>query len=153
MHSILACRVSILNQLISLWNFPCILCVCVCVFVCVCVCVCMCFSMLLLMSDYYVPQCVPPWFDPAWVSLNFLDLLDYFLTHDGNFSAIISSNISQVFSLFSFWDHYNVNTGAFADVPKVSRIVFNSSHSFFCILFCSIYFHHCLPGYLSILLF
>ena len=74
-------------------------------------------------SDYYVPQCVPAWVDPAWASLNFLDLLDYFLTHVGNFSAIISSNISQVFSLFSFWDHYNVNTGAIAVVPKVSQIV------------------------------
>ena len=86
---------------------------CVCMYVCV-------FLIAFNKFDYYMSQCVPAWVDPAWASLNFLDLLDYFLTHDGNFLAIISSNISQVLSLFSFWDHYNVDIGAFAVVPKFS---------------------------------
>ena len=37
------------------------------------------------------------------------------------FSAIISSNVfSGPFSLFSFWDPYNVNVGAFYVVPEIS---------------------------------
>ena len=31
--------------------------------------------------DYYVSQCVPPWVYPAWDSLCFLGLVDYFLSH------------------------------------------------------------------------
>ena len=39
----------------------------------------------------------------------------------GKFLAIISSNIfSDLFSLFFFWDPYNVNVGAFTVVPEVS---------------------------------
>ena len=31
--------------------------------------------------DYYVSWCNPPWVCPAWDSLYFLDLVDYFLSH------------------------------------------------------------------------
>ena len=31
--------------------------------------------------DYYVSQCALPWVYPAWDSLCFLDLVDYFLSH------------------------------------------------------------------------
>ena len=49
----------------------------------------------------------------TWVAISFPML--------GNFSTIISSNIFSVpFSLFSFWDPYNVNVGAFNVVPEVS---------------------------------
>ena len=30
---------------------------------------------------YYVSWCVPPWVYPAWDSMCFLDLVDYFLSH------------------------------------------------------------------------
>ena len=52
--------------------------------------------------DCYVSQCVPPWVYPAWASLCFLVLFDYFLSHVREVSAIISSNIfSHPFPLYS----------------------------------------------------
>ena len=52
-----------------------------------------------------IPVCLdvfPPWVYPVWYSLCFLDLVDYFPSHIGNVSAIISSNIfSGPFSLSS----------------------------------------------------
>ena len=42
--------------------------------------------------DYYVSQCVPPWVYPAWDSLCFLDLADYFLSQFRQVFSIISSN-------------------------------------------------------------
>ena len=38
--------------------------------------------------------------------------------------------------LFSFWDPYNANIGAFNAVLEISETVFISFHSFFFILFC-----------------
>ena len=52
--------------------------------------------------DWYFSQCVPPWVYPAWASLCFLVLFDYFLSHVREVSAIISSNIfSHPFPLYS----------------------------------------------------
>ena len=52
--------------------------------------------------DYYVSQCVPPWAYTSWDSLCFLDLVDYFLSQLGKFTAIISANIfSDPFSFYS----------------------------------------------------
>lgn len=44
-------------------------------------------------------------------------------------------------SLFSFWDRYNANVGAFDLVLEVSEAVFISFPSFLCILFCGRDFH------------
>ena len=44
--------------------------------------------------DYCVYQCVPSWVHPAWNTLVFLDLVDYFLSKMlEKFLAIMSSNI------------------------------------------------------------
>ena len=43
--------------------------------------------------DYYGSLCVPPWVYPAWGSLCFLDLGDYFLSH-----------VRDVFSSYLFKD-------------------------------------------------
>ena len=48
----------------------------------------------------------------TWLTISFPML--------GEFSAIISLHISQVFSLFSFWDPYNVNVGIFNVVSEIS---------------------------------
>ena len=48
----------------------------------------------------------------TWLTISFPML--------GKFSGIISSNIFSGPSLFSFWDPYNVNIGAFIVVPEVS---------------------------------
>ena len=52
----------------------------------------------------------------------FLDLGGYFLSHD---REVFEYNLFKYFlesllSLFSFWDPYNVNVGAFNVVPEVS---------------------------------
>ena len=58
------------------------------------------------------------------------------------FSAIISSFIfSEFFSLFSFWDPYNVNDGAFNVVSEVSQTALISFYPFFLILFNGSDFH------------
>ena len=57
-----------------------------------------------------------------WDSLHFLDLVDYFLSHFlGKFSGILLQIFSQVLSLFSFWDLYYANVGAFNVVPEVAK--------------------------------
>ena len=71
---------------------------------------------------YYVSWCVPPWVYPVWDSLCFLDLVDYFLSHVREvFSYYLFKYFLRYFlSLFSFWDPYNANVGAFNIVPEVS---------------------------------
>ena len=50
--------------------------------------------------DYYVSQCVPPWVYPAWDSLCFLDLVDYFLSHiKASFQLLSLQLFSYVLSL------------------------------------------------------
>ena len=86
---------------------------------------------------------VSPWVYPVWDSLCLLGLIDYFLFHVGEFSAIISSKIFSVAFCLSFlWDPYNLNVDAFNIVPKVSEAILNSFHSFPFILLFSSYFHH-----------
>ena len=46
---------------------------------------------LIFMFDYYVSRCVPSWVYPAWDSLCFLYLVDYFLYH-----------VREVFSCYLF---------------------------------------------------
>ena len=78
---------------------------------------------------------VSPWIYPVWDSLCFLDLTVSFPML-GKFSAIISSNIfSGPFSVFSFWDPYNVNIVAFNVVSVVPETVLISFILFS--LFCS----------------
>ena len=60
-------------------------------------------------------------------------------------SAIISSNIFSgpfSLSLFSFWDPYNMNVGAFNVVQEDSQAVFISFDFSPYLLFCGIDFHH-----------
>ena len=38
-------------------------------------------SIIFLQFDYYMSWCVPPWVYPAWDSLHFLHLVDYFPSH------------------------------------------------------------------------
>ena len=73
----------------------------------------------------------------------------------GKFSAIMSSNIfsSPFFlCLFSFWDPYNVNIGAFNVVPEVSgRLHFFSFFFLYPVLWPWLP-PFCPPGHLSVLL-
>ena len=75
-------------------------------------------------SDYYVSQCVPPWGYPAWDSLCFLDLVDYFFSHVREvFSYYLFNYFLRSFlSLFSFWDLYNANVGVFNVAPRSLRL-------------------------------
>ena len=100
---------------------------------------------------YYVSKCVPPWVYPAWVSLCFLDLLDYFISHVGKVFNyyLFKYFLGSILSHFSFWDSYNGNIGAFNVVPDISSVVLISSHSFllfifFSFIFCfeALIFHH-----------
>ena len=50
-------------------------------------------------------------------TLYFLDLCDYFLFH---VREVFSYYLRPFLSLFSFWDSYNANVGAFDVVPEVS---------------------------------
>ena len=70
----------------------------------------------------------------TWLTISFPML--------GTFSAIISSSIFPDPSFLFLLDPYNENVGVFNVVPEVSQVVFISLHSFFCVLFCSIDFHH-----------
>jgi len=75
----------------------------------------------------------------------FWSLLIISFPMSGNFSVIISSNIfSGPFSLFSFWDIYNTNVGAFNVVPWSLGLssLFFFFHSFSYILFCGSDFNH-----------
>ena len=65
--------------------------------------------------DYCVSWGVPPWVYPSWDSLCFLDLVDYFLSPAWEvFSYYLFKYFLRSFlSLFSFWDFYNMNVGAF----------------------------------------
>ena len=56
-------------------------------------------------SDYYVSQCVPHWVYPAWDSLCFLDLVDYFFSHVREvFSYYLFKYFLKCFLSLSFWD-------------------------------------------------
>ena len=94
--------------------------------------------------ECYVSQCVPPWVYPAWASLCFLALFDYFLSHVREvFSYYFFKYFLTSFSsLFSFQDNYNVNVDAFNVVPEVSYAIFIFFLSFFYILFCGSELHH-----------
>ena len=56
--------------------------------------------------DYWVSGCAPPWVYPAWDSLCFLDLVDYFLSHIRKaFSYYLFKYFLRSFlSLFSLWN-------------------------------------------------
>ena len=67
--------------------------------------------------------CVLPWVYPAWDSLCFLDLVDYFLSHVREIFNYYPFKyfLRSFLSLFSsFWDTYNANVGVFNVVPEVS---------------------------------
>ena len=82
-----------------------------------------------------------PWIYPAWDSLCFLDLTDYFLSHIREvFNYYLFKYFLSPFLFLFFWDPYNSNVVAFNVVPEVSETVLNSFHSFFFILLCSSYF-------------
>ena len=58
------------------------------------------FNILSFVSLITMSQCVLPWVHSVWDTLCFLDLVDYFLSQLGKFTAIISANIfSGRFSL------------------------------------------------------
>ena len=72
--------------------------------------------------DYYVSWCVHPWVYPAWDSLCFLDLAEYFFSYAREVFSyyLFECLLKSVLSLFSFWDPYNANVGAFNVVSEVS---------------------------------
>ena len=81
-------------------------------------------SLIFCQFDYYVSQCAPSWVYPAWDSLCFLDLVDYFLSHVGEaFSCYLFKYFLGSFLSFFSWDPYNVNVDAFNVVPEVSYAV------------------------------
>ena len=72
-------------------------------------------------SDYYVSQCVPPWGYPAWDSLCFLDLVDYFFSHVREvFSYYLFIYFLGSFLFLFFSDPYRVNADMFNVVPEDS---------------------------------
>ena len=112
-------------------------------------------SLIFCQFDYCVSHCVPPWIYPSWDSLCFLNLVDYFLSHIREFFSYYRFKyfLWSILSLFSFWNPFNMNIGAFNAVPEVSLG---------CLYFFSLFFLYyitwqwflpfCLPGHLSILL-
>ena len=83
---------------------------------------------------------ISPWLYPVWNSLCFLDLIKYFLSHNGE---IFNYNLLKIFLicflyLFFLWNNYNSNVGAFNIVPVVSGAIPSSFHSFYFILLFSI---------------
>ena len=99
---------------------------------------------LIFVSLITMSQHVSPWVYSACESQCFLDLGGYFLSH---VKEVFVCNLFKYFlgsflSLFSFWDPYNANVGAFNVVPEVSKAVLISFHSFFFILFHDSEFHH-----------
>ena len=83
--------------------------------------------------DYCMSQHIPPWVYPGWVSLCFLDLGDYFLSH---VRAIFRCYFLRYFlrsflSLFYFQDPYNVHVVVFNIISEVSETVLISFHSLF----------------------
>ena len=77
---------------------------------------------LIFVSLITMSQCVSPWVYPSWDSLCFLDLVDCFLSYVWEvFSYYLCKYFLRSFLLlFSFWDPYNVNVGAFNIVLEVS---------------------------------
>jgi len=77
---------------------------------------------LILVSLITMCLSVPLWVYPAWDSLCFLDLVDYFFSHVKEvFRYYLFKYILRSFlTLFFFWDPYNVNISAFIIVPEVS---------------------------------
>ena len=77
-------------------------------------------------------------------TLRFLDLIDYFLSHikEAFKYNIFKYFLSPFLFLFFFSDPYNSHVGVFNVVPKVSKTVLNSFHSFFFILLCGSFFHY-----------
>ena len=72
-------------------------------------------------SDYYVSQYVPPWGYPAWDSLCFLDLVDYFFSHVREvFSYYLFKYFLGSFLFLFFSDSYRVNVDTFNVVPEDS---------------------------------
>ena len=95
--------------------------------------------------DYHVSQCVPPWVYPAWDSLCFLDLVDYFLSHIRKaFSYYLFKYFLRSFlSLFSFWNPIMQMLVPLMLSQRSLRLSsFFFFHSFFYILFCSHDSHH-----------
>ena len=77
------------------------------------------FLSLIFVNLFFVSQCVSPWVCPAWDSLCFLDMGDCFLSHVKQFLSyyLFKYFLRSFLSVFSFWDLYNVNLGAFNVVP------------------------------------
>ena len=140
-HSPWACRVLLRNQLITIWEFTCMLFIM--------------FPLLLFFFpfNYYVSWHVLPWVYSAWDSLSFLDLGDCILSYVRDvFSYYLFRYFLRfILSLFSFWDPYNVNVGAFNVVQRSLRL-----SSFLFILIFSFPWQwfppFCLPCPLSVLL-
>ena len=88
---------------------------------------------------------VPPQVYPAWDSLCFLDLADYFLSHVREifsfylFQYFLSSFLSPPSGRIKYT--YNVNAGTFNVVPEVSQAVFLLFHFLPYILVCGSDFH------------
>ena len=71
----------------------------------------------------------------------FLDLADYFLSHVRQFFSYFFKYFLRSFlSLFSFWDPYNANVGAYTAAEVSGCLRFFSF--LFCILSCGSDFHH-----------
>ena len=81
---------------------------------------------------------VSPWVYPAWDSLRFLDLIDYFLSH---VKEVFNYNLFKYFLspflfLFFLCTPYYSNVGVFNIVPEFSETVLNLFILFS--LFCSV---------------
>ena len=98
--------------------------------------------------------CVPPWGYPAWDSLCFLDLVDYFLSHVREVYPIISSNI--------FLGPFSLSTPSGPPITWMLVHLMLSQRSLrlsyfysFCFLYSVLWWWFppfCPPGHLSVLL-
>ena len=94
--------------------------------------------------DYCVSQCVPSWVHPAWNTLFFLDLVDYFLAH---VREVFSYYVFRYFLGFFLSPSY---PGTLIILTLVCLMLSQRSlgfssfffHSFFSVLFCSSDFRH-----------
>ena len=117
-HSLLVCRVSIEKSADSLMGVPLYI---FCHFFLVAFNILSLSLIFVTFITVRLSRCVPPWVYPAWDSLCFLDLVDYFLYYVWEvFSYYLFKYFLRSFlSLFS-WDSYNMNVGAFNVVPEIS---------------------------------
>ena len=148
-HSLLAWRVLLKDQLLSLCGSPCELFVVFPLLLLIFV-LCVWSSLIWLIRVLGIL----PWVYPVWDSLGFFDLDGSYLPR---FKEVFNYYLLKYFLMaflfvFFFWDSYHWNVGAFDIVPEVSEVVLISFNSFFFSCLFHLFPPFYLPPHLSCLL-